>query len=77
MPNLEGLDSPFEGYTGEKNGRGESTAEVAILTNDQVPKATATPSRGAQVNVFAVKHGPGHKHLSTHPGSKHNPSEVT
>ena len=55
MPNLKGLDSPFEGYVGEAKGRGESSNKESQISNIPIPPATATPSRGAQVNLFTVK----------------------
>jgi len=58
MPDLKGLNSPFDGYAvTEDHGRGKSSAPRSGPINENLPQATATPSRAPDVELFITKQG--------------------
>jgi hypothetical protein len=58
MPDLKGLNSPFDGYAvTEDHGRGKSSAKVTAPINKDLPGATATPSRAEEIELFVTKQG--------------------
>jgi len=57
MPDFEGINSPFDGYTGSKHGRGESSAKVTGPINKDLPPGTATPSRAEEIELYVTRQG--------------------
>jgi len=58
MPDIKGLNSPFDGYAvTENHGRGKSSAKRSGPINENLPAETATPSRAPTVDVFVTKQG--------------------